>query len=214
MVYDLAKHKGQRSKLVRILIDKGIRDEKVLKAISRIPRHVFLDSSFEEFAYQDKPFPIGAGQTISQPYTVAFQTELLQLQKGEKVLEVGTGSGYQAAVLAEIGAKVYTIERQKELFDKTKVLLERLGYKINMKFGDGYQGMPSYAPYDKIIVTAGAPELPQELVKQLKVGGRMVIPLGEGSQKMKLILKNSETDIVIEDHGDFRFVPMLGNKNA
>jgi len=214
MKYDLPRHKGQRTKLVKVLIEKGIRDQAVLRAISKIPRHVFLDSSFEEFAYQDKPFPIGAGQTISQPYTVAFQTELLQVKSGEKVLEVGTGSGYQAAVLAEVGAKVYTIERQKELFDKTKVLMQRLGYKMNIKYGDGYLGMPSFAPYDKIIVTAGAPKVPQQLVNQLKVGGRMVIPLGEGSQKMKLLLKHSTSDISMEDYGDFRFVPMLGNKNV
>ncbi len=209
MKNDLLRHKGQRAKLLKVLINKGMCDERVLRVIGRIPRHVFLDSSFEEFAYRDKPFPIGAGQTISQPYTVAFQTELLELKPREKVLEIGTGSGYQTAVLAEMGAKVYSIEFQKELFDKTKLLMLRLGYSIHMKYGDGHQGIPAYASYDKIIVTAGTPRIPQQLINQLKVGGRMVIPLGSVFQKMKLILKNSETDMVVKDYGDFRFVPML-----
>ena len=211
---DFPRHKGQRNKLIKVLIDKGIRDEMVLRAINKVPRHLFIDSSFEDFAYQDKAFPIAAGQTISQPYTVAFQTMLLDLQKGEKVLEIGTGSGYQSAVLCEMSVKVFTIERQKDLFDITKVLMSKLGYKLSMKYGDGFAGLPSFAPFDKIIITAGAPVIPKELLKQLKVGGKMVIPLGEGNQKMKLITKKSSNDFQIKDYGDFRFVPMLGNKNA
>jgi protein-L-isoaspartate(D-aspartate) O-methyltransferase len=215
-LYDLHRHKGQRGKLLKVLIDKGIRDEQVLKAIGKIPRHLFIDSSFEDFAYQDKAFPIAAGQTISQPYTVAFQTTLLNIKKGEKILEIGTGSGYQAAVLCEMEAKVYTIERQKELFDITRPLMLKLGYNVNltMKYGDGFAGLPSFAPFDKVIVTAGAPNIPEELLRQMKVGGIMVIPLGTGNQKMKLITKKSESDFEVIDYGDFRFVPMLGKKNA
>lgn len=211
---DSHRHKGKRTQLVKELISKGIRDQSVLKAIGKIPRHLFINSSFEEFAYQDKPFPIAANQTISQPYTVAFQSQLLEVREGEKVLEIGTGSGYQYAVLLEMSAKVFSIERQKELFDQTKILLGKLGYLLNLKYGDGYQGLPTHAPFDKIIVTAGAPNIPKALVQQLKVGGRMVIPVGEGSQVMKLVVKTSETNYTIEDRGDFRFVPMLGNKNV
>lgn len=214
-IYDLHKHKGQRNKLIKVLIDKGVRDERVLRAIGKVPRHLFIDSSFETFAYQDKAFPIAAGQTISQPYTVAFQTNLLDIKKGEKILEIGTGSGYQAAVLCEMEAKVYSIERQKELFDITKPLMNKLGYtNLTMKFGDGFAGLPSFAPFDKIIITAGAPNIPEELLRQLKIGGIMVIPLGEGQQKMKLIYKKSATDFEIQDYGDFKFVPMLGDRNV
>ncbi len=213
MPIDQHRHKGQRNKLIRTLIQKGVRDEDVLKAIYKVPRHVFMDSSFEAFAYQDKAFPIAAGQTISQPYTVAFQTMLLQVEKGHKVLEIGTGSGYQAAVLCELGVKLFTIERQKELFDQTRVLMKKLKYNLQMKFGDGFAGVPSYAPFDRIIVTAGAPDIPPNLVKQLKIGGRMVIPVGDNTQQMKLVLRNSENEISVEDHGDFRFVPMLRNRN-
>lgn len=211
---DLARHRGMRNKLVRLLIDKGIRDKEVLKAIGAVPRHLFIDSSFEEFAYQDKAFPIAAGQTISQPYTVAFQSEKLALKSGQKVLEVGTGSGYQAAVLAQMGIKVYSIERQKELFDATKPLLSKLGYKLYMKYGDGYAGLPNHAPFDGIIVTAGAPEIPKALLEQLKPGGNLVIPVGREVQKMKVVKRKSETDFEVKDYGDFRFVPMLHDRNA
>lgn len=203
-----------RNKLVRLLIDKGIRDKFVLKAIGTVPRHLFIDSSFEEFAYQDKAFPIAAGQTISQPYTVAFQSEKLALSPGQKVLEVGTGSGYQAAVLVQMGMKVYSIERQKELFDQTKPLLQKLGYNLYQKFGDGYAGLPNHAPFDGIIVTAGAPEIPKALLLQLKIGARLVIPVGINTQRMKVVLKKSETDFEVQDYGDFRFVPMLHDKNV
>jgi len=203
-----------RNKLVRILIAKGIRDKSVLSAIGKVPRHLFIDSSFEDFAYQDKAFPIAAGQTISQPYTVAFQSEKLGVSPGMKVLEVGTGSGYQSAVLCEMGIKMYSIERQKELFDHTKPLLKGLGYQLYMKFGDGYAGLPNHAPFDGIIVTAGAPEIPKALLQQLKIGGKLVIPVGKEVQRMKVVSRKSERDFEIVDHGDFRFVPMLHDRNA
>lgn len=214
MLNDLPRHKGQRNKLVRELIAKGIRQPDVLKAIGKIPRHLFIDSSFENYAYQDKPFPIAAGQTISQPYTVAFQTELLQVSPGDKVLEIGTGSGYQACVLEEVGVKVYSIERQKELFDITRQNMKKFGYSFTMKYGDGFAGLPSFAPFDRIIVTAGAPNIPPKLVEQLKNGGRMVIPVGEGNQKMLLLTKDEDGVVEVSDYGDFRFVPMLGNRNV
>jgi len=211
---DTFRHKGLRNKLVETVAHKGITDKTVLEAIGNVPRHLFMDSGFIQFAYRDQAFPIGAGQTISQPYTVAFQSQLLQVNKHEKVLEVGTGSGYQAAVLLEMGAKVFTIERQHELYLKSRTLLTRLGYKPYFFFGDGYEGVPRYAPYDKIIVTAGAPEVPQKLVQQLKVGGRMVIPFGGTSgQTMLLIEKLSTTEIRQTEHGSFAFVPMLKGKN-
>lgn len=211
---DLARHRGKRNNLVKLLIDKGIRDRLVLKAIGNVPRHLFIDSSFEDFAYQDKAFPIAAGQTISQPFTVAFQSEKLALSPGQKVLEVGTGSGYQSAVLCEMGMKVYSIERQKELFDNTRPLLQKLDYKLFMKFGDGYAGLPNHAPFDGIVVTAGAPEIPKALLSQLKIGGRLVIPVGAPVQRMKVLHRKSESDFEIQDFGDFRFVPMLHNKNV
>ncbi|WP_421753162.1 protein-L-isoaspartate(D-aspartate) O-methyltransferase [Croceimicrobium sp.] len=210
---DLARHRGKRNNLVKLLIEKGIRDREVLKAIGKVPRHLFIDSSFEEFAYQDKAFPIAAGQTISQPYTVAFQSEKLALSPGQKVLEVGTGSGYQAAVLCEMGMKVFSIERQKELFNATRPLLQKLGYTLYTKYGDGYAGLPNHAPFDGIIVTAGAPEIPKALLHQLKVGGRLVIPVGTNVQKMKVLIRKTEKDFELQDHGDFRFVPMLHDKN-
>jgi protein-L-isoaspartate(D-aspartate) O-methyltransferase len=186
----------------------------VLRALQQVPRHLFLDSSFEDYAYQDKPFPIAANQTISQPYTVAFQTEMLDLQPGEKVLEVGTGSGYQAAVLLEMGVKVFTIERQHELFVLTRKLLGRLGYRPRMSFGDGYQGLPSFAPFNKIIVTAGAPYIPEALLEQLAVGGRMIIPVGDGEQDMILLTRVSQTEFKKKNLGKFKFVPLIKNKTS
>lgn len=211
---DTAKHQGLRNQLVKVLQLKGIVDKNILEAIKTIPRHLFLNSSFEDFAYQDKPFPIGAGQTISQPYTVAFQTELLQVKKEDKVLEIGTGSGYQTAVLCLLGAKVYSVERQNELFKKTSLLLPKLGIRPkHLVFGDGYKGLPNYAPFDSIIVTAGAPIIPQPLMAQLKIGGRLVIPVGEDIQVMTLLIRKSETQFEKHEFGDFRFVPLLEDKN-
>jgi protein-L-isoaspartate(D-aspartate) O-methyltransferase len=212
---DTYRHKGLRKKLVEEIRQKKIKDEAVLAALEKVPRHLFMDNAFLEFAYQDKAFPIGAGQTISQPFTVAFQSELLQVKKGEKILEIGTGSGYQTCVLLELGAKVYTIERQKTLYDRTRLFLPELGYGANVKFfyGDGYKGIPVYAPYDKAIVTAGAPYIPDELLIQLKVGGRLVIPVGAGDvQVMTLIVKTGENEYKKEEFGAFRFVPLLGEK--
>jgi protein-L-isoaspartate(D-aspartate) O-methyltransferase len=211
---DTPKHQGMRQKLVKGLQDKGITDKRVLEAIAKVPRHLFMDSGFIDFAYQDKAFPIAAEQTISQPYTVAFQTELLQLNEGEKVLEVGTGSGYQTAVLIALKAQVYSIERQQELFRKSKLFLPKLGYHAkSLVFGDGYKGIPEYAPFDKIIVTAGAPSIPKTLLGQLKIGGRMVIPVGEEIQTMMVILRKSETEFEKQEHGSFRFVPLLKDRN-
>ena len=211
---DTFRHKGLRQILVDELIGKGISNQSVLSMINEIPRHLFMDNAFVQFSYKDKAFPIGSGQTISQPYTVAFQTELLQLNPYEKVLEVGTGSGYQAAVLIGMEANVYTIERQKELFTKTKDFLPKLGYNCNFYYGDGYKGLDKFSPFDKIIITCGAPNIPEGLIKQLKVGGRMVAPIGNGDvQVMHLIDKLSETEIRTTTHGEFSFVPMLNNKN-
>ena len=210
---DTFRHKGLRQILVDKIKKKGISDESVLRMINEIPRHLFMDNAFVQFAYQDKPFPIGSGQTISQPYTVAFQTQLLELNPYEKVLEVGTGSGYQAAVLIGMEANVYTIERQKELFQKTKEFLPELGYNCNFYYGDGYKGLEQFAPFDKIIVTCGAPAIPEDLIQQLKIGGRMVAPIGKDNvQVMNLIEKTSETETKITTHGEFSFVPMLNDK--
>ncbi|MCB0401513.1 MAG: protein-L-isoaspartate(D-aspartate) O-methyltransferase [Flavobacteriales bacterium] len=212
---DTYRHKGLRKQLAEVVAQKGIRDLAVLSAIETIPRHLLIpDNALHKFAYQDKPFPIGSGQTISQPYTVAFQTELLELKERDKVLEIGTGSGYQTAVLLELGAKVFSIERQRALFDRTKVLLPQLGYtSAKLFFGDGYKGLPAFAPFDKIIVTAGAPYVPEDLLKQLKVGGILVIPVGEGdTQQMKRIFKVGEQQFEVEELGDFRFVPLLKDK--
>lgn len=212
---DTPKHQGRRVKLVELLREKGIKNEKVCEAIQKVPRHLFLDSSFEDYAYQDTAFPIAADQTISQPFTVAFQTELLEIVPGEKVLEVGTGSGYQAAVLLEMGAKVYTIERQHELFTITKKLFSKLGYRPKiMAFGDGYLGMPTYAPFSKIIVTAGAPYIPDALLAQLEVGGKMVIPVGDQEQEMILLTRISPTDFKRKNYGKFKFVPLIKHKNS
>ncbi|GAA4834283.1 protein-L-isoaspartate(D-aspartate) O-methyltransferase [Algivirga pacifica] len=208
---DSYKHKGKRNTLVRGIAQKGIQAENVLEAIRKIPRHFFMDSAFEEHAYQDKPFPIGEGQTISQPYTVAFQTELLQVQPGDKILEIGTGSGYQAAVLLELGAKLYTIETVRKLHLKAQKLLTSLGYKANFIFGDGSKGLTSAAPFDKIIVTAGAPHVPKALLQQLKVGGILVIPVGdERNQRMLKITKIDEKTLEEEDYGGFCFVKFKG----
>ena len=211
---DSFRHQGLRKQLVQHLASKGIKNIDVLIAINSIPRHQFLDTAFVNFAYQDKAFPIGSGQTISQPYTVAFQSQLLELNPYDKVLEVGTGSGYQAAVLTLLEADVYTIERQRDLFNKTKIFLPQLGYNCRFVYGDGYKGLPKFAPFDKIIITCGAPCIPEDLVAQLKVGGRMVAPIGKGDiQVMHLIEKLSETETRITTHGEFSFVPMLNDKN-
>jgi len=211
---DTFKHKGLRQQLVKVLIDKGIKDESVLQAIAKIPRHLFMDSSFLDHAYQDKAFPIAADQTISQPYTVAFQSELLQVKNEDKILEIGTGSGYQAAVLCELGAKVYSIERQQELFKKTSKFLPKLGYRPKkLIFGDGYKGLPEEAPFDSIIVTAGAPFVPKPLLSQLKIGGRLVIPVGDDVQVMTLIIRKGPKEFEKHEFGDFRFVPLLEDKN-
>lgn len=211
---DTLKHQGMRNKLAEVVAAKGISDKRVIDAIKKIPRHLFMDSSFEDHAYQDKAFPIGANQTISQPYTVAFQTELLEVTEGDKILEIGTGSGYQTAILLELGAVVYSIERQKELFKKTSLFLPKLGYRPKkMIFGDGYKGFPSEAPFDGIIVTAGAPFVPKPLLSQLKIGGKLVIPVGEKIQVMTLYTRTSEKEFEKEEFGEFRFVPLLEDRN-
>jgi protein-L-isoaspartate(D-aspartate) O-methyltransferase len=211
---DTYTHKGMRKRLVETLQEKGITNELVLKAINTIPRHLFMDSGFIDHAYVDKAFPIGAEQTISQPYTVARQTELLELKKGNKILEIGTGSGYQTAVLLEMGAVVFSIERQNELFKKTKLFLPKLGYRPKrLIFGDGYIGLEEEAPFDGIIVTAGAPFVPKPLLAQLKVGGRLVIPVGGEVQIMTVFTRTSATEFKKEEYGEFRFVPLLEDKN-
>lgn len=211
MQEDNYRHKGMRRSLVEELKNKGISDENVLNAINAVPRHVFLDSSFLDFAYQDKAFPIGSGQTISQPFTVAFQSSLLEIKKNMKVLEIGTGSGYQACVLAAMGAKVFSIERQRKLYTKTKAFLAEFPYRIKTFLGDGNKGLPTYGPFDRIIITAAAPEIPQALIDQLKVGGMMVIPLSENEscQTMLRLTKQEDGSLSREEYGDFRFVPML-----
>ena len=206
------KHKGLRKKLVNELKAKGIKDEEVLAAIDKVPRHFFFDKAFLAHAYEDKAFPIAAEQTISQPYTVAFQTSLLEVKKGEKVLEIGTGSGYQTCILTEMGAKVYSIERQKVLYSNAREFLPKINCNAKLFYGDGYKGLPAFAPFDKILVTAGAPDVPDELLKQLKIGGRLVIPVGTEVQTMTLIKKLSENEFDVTHHGKFRFVPLLGNK--
>jgi protein-L-isoaspartate(D-aspartate) O-methyltransferase len=211
---DTSKHQGLRNQLAKQLEEKGITDKRVLEAIKKIPRHLFLDSGFEDFAYQDKAFPIGAGQTISQPFTVAFQSQLLDVKKEDKILEIGTGSGYQTAVLCLLGAKVYSIERQNELFKITSALLPKLGIRPkHLSFGDGYKGLEVHAPFDSIIVTAGAPIIPKPLMAQLKIGGKLVIPLGEKEQVMTMLIRKNETQFEKHEFGDFKFVPMLENRN-
>ena len=213
---DSYRHKGLRKQLVDIIRKKGISDDRVLNAILHIPRHFFMDSGFDKIAYEDRAFPIAEGQTISQPYTVAYQTQLLEIKPQEKILEVGTGSAYQACVLAEMGGQVYTIERQKKLFDQNKSFLFLKKYpSIRFFFGDGYEGLPTFAPFDKIIVTAAAPAIPQKLVDQLKPGGRMVIPVGEGHvQRMLRLTKSEGGAVILEEYDSFSFVPMVEGKNT
>ena len=211
---DSYRHKGLRKKLIEDVRSKGIRNEAVLEAIGRVPRHLFMDSSFINFSYNDKAFPIAAGQTISQPYTVAFQTELLDVQRHLKILEVGTGSGYQTAVLLELGARVYTIERQRQLFLNSQKTLGPLNYKPIYFYGDGYEGLPSYAPFDRILVTAAANEIPQSLLDQLSIGGILVVPEGNQSgQKMIRVVREKKDHFQRSEHGQFSFVPLLRGKN-
>ena len=211
---DTFKHKGLRKQLVATLVSKGITNSAVLDAIGSIPRHLFMDSSFLDHAYQDKAFPIAANQTISQPYTVAFQSELLEVRPESKILEIGTGSGYQAAVLCVLGAHVYSIERQLELFKKTSKFLPKIGYVAKrLIFGDGYKGLPDEAPFDRIIVTAGAPFVPKPLLSQLKIGGRLVIPVGDVDQIMTLYIRKGIKEFEKHELGNFKFVPLLENKN-
>lgn len=213
-VQDLFRHKGQRRKLIDALEAKGITDQRVLSAMMKIPRHFFMDTAFENFAYQDKAFPIGSEQTISHPYTVAFQSQLLEVKPGEKILEIGTGSAYQTCVLVELGAKVFSIERHRSLHMKSKQLMEGLGFRAKLFFGDGYIGKAAYAPFDKIIITAAAPYVPEDLKTQLCVGGWMVIPHGEGeNQTMLKLTKISDTEFKTEEFGEFSFVPMLKDKS-
>lgn len=212
MLEDNYKQRGLRNKLVKILRNKGISDARVLDAVGKVPRHVFFDNALLEHAYQDKAFPIGEGQTISQPYTVAFQTEKLEIQSGDKVLEIGTGSGYQACILLELGAKVYTIEYNKKLYEKVKSFLPRLGYKPYFFFGDGSKGLPAKAPYDKIIVTAGAPVVPSALTEQLKEGGILVIPVGNRERQVMMKITKKNGALIQEEFDHFAFVPLLGKE--
>lgn len=215
-IEDTYRHKGLRKKLIDVLKGKGIHEEKVLEAINNIPRHFFLDSAFDEAAYEDKAFPIGEGQTISQPYTVAYQSQLLELKPFLKVLEIGTGSAYQAVVLAELGAQVYTIERQKKLFEQNKTFgFLKKYHSIKFFYGDGYEGLPTYGPFDRVIITAAAPEIPTKLIEQLKTGGMMVIPVGAGDvQQMRRITKLENGSLKEEVFENFSFVPMLVGKNS
>ena len=212
---DTYRQKGLRKRMIRNLKAKGIKDERILDAMWKIPRHFFLENAFDEWAYKDQAFRIDCEQTISQPYTVARQTDLLEVKKGDKILEVGTGSGYQACILSELGAEVYTIERIEELFRKTNQLLKKIGFKtVRQYLGDGYKGLPKLAPFDKIIVTVGALEMPEDLLAQLKVGGLMIIPLGaDGLQTMYRITKVSDLQYKRESFGEYRFVPMLKGIN-
>ena len=207
---DSFEAKGKRERLVAELRQKGITDEDVLTAINKVPRHLFMDAAFLNHAYVDKAFPISSGQTISQPFTVAFQTSLLKVKKRDKVLEIGTGSGYQAAILAEMGVKVYTIERYREIFLKAQKTLASMGYNIDAFYGDGYAGKPQYGPFDGIIITAAAPDVPPELLSQLKTGGKMVVPVGDSSsQVMTVVTRTGDESYEYTEHGAFAFVPML-----
>ncbi len=210
---DEYKHKGLRKRLVKILRDKGIQDENVLEAIGKIPRHFYFDNALVHHAYEDKAFPIGFGQTISQPFTVARQTELLEINKGDKILEIGTGSGYQACVLAEMGAEIYSIECVSELYERTIQMLKMLGYNVNCFLQDGSLGLPKYAPYKGIIVTAGAPKVPESLKKQLEIGGKLIIPVGaQQTQSMLRVVRKAENEFIEENHGSFAFVPLKGKE--
>lgn len=213
MIVDTFRHQGMRKRLVDELRSKGINNELVLQAIADVPRHLFMDNAFLEFAYQDKAFPIEAGQTISQPYTVAYQSQLLLLEKGMKVLEIGTGSGYQTSILYKMGAKVYSIERHKVLNNKAVTLLQELNYNVKLFYGDGFKGLPSFAPFDRILITCGARIVPPELVKQLVIGGIMVLPLGpENEQVMTTVIKKDADSYEMMSFDKFKFVPMLENK--
>ncbi|MBL7833384.1 MAG: protein-L-isoaspartate(D-aspartate) O-methyltransferase [Cyclobacteriaceae bacterium] len=212
MLEDNYKQRGLRNKLVKTLEKKGISDPNVLKAISKVPRHVFFETALLDHAYQDKAFPIGEGQTISQPYTVAFQTEKLEIKPGDKVLEIGTGSGYQACILLELGAKVYTIEYNKKLYDRTKAFLPKLGYSPYFFHGDGSKGLPAKAPYDKIIVTAGAPVVPKSLTDQLADNGILIIPVGNRDKQVMLRITRKKDQLITEEFENFAFVPLLGKE--
>ncbi len=212
MLEDNYKQRGLRNKLVKILEKKGISDPNVLKAIGKVPRHVFFETALLEHAYQDKAFPIGEGQTISQPYTVAFQSEKLEIKPGDKVLEIGTGSGYQACILLELGAKVYTIEYNQKLYERTKVTLPKLGYKPYFFLGDGSKGLPAKAPYDKIIVTAGAPVVPKSLTDQLADNGILIIPVGNRAKQLMLRITKKKNELITEEFDNFAFVPLLGKE--
>ena len=216
---DTYMHKGQRRKLLEELRDMGIRDERVLSAMDEVPRHFFMDSAFSQFAYSNKAFPIAAGQTISQPHTVAKQSELLEAQPGDSILEIGTGSGYQCAVLCALGFKVHSIERQKDLYDRTTPFLKRLGYRAHCYYGDGYKGKKAFAPFDGILVTCGAPHIPEALLGQLAIGGKLIIPLddasaGEGKQTMTEVCRVDEGTFTKQTHGTFAFVPMLAARSG
>lgn len=214
MINDSLQHRGMRQKLVDVIAEKGIDNQAVLAAIGNVPRHLFMESGFVKFAYRDQAFPIGAGQTISQPYTVARQSELLNVKHNDKILEVGTGSGYQAAVLLELGAQVFTIERQRELYIKVQQFLPSIGYHPRFFFGDGYKGLPTYGPFDGIIVTAGAPYVPEDLKMQLKIGARLVIPVGAGDHQTMLVVERiAENEFTEQQYGAFAFVPMLKGTN-
>ena len=212
MIEDNYKQRGLRNKLVKKIASKGITDQRVLEAVGKVPRHVFFDDALLGHAYEDKAFPIGEGQTISQPYTVAFQTEKLEIKPGDKVLEIGTGSGYQAAILMEMGAKVYTIEFNRKLYEKTKEFLPTLGYKPFFFFGDGSKGIPAKAPYDKILVTAGAPVIPTALIDQLNEGGILIIPVGDREKQKMVKIKKTKGKLVKEEFDYFAFVPLLGDQ--
>jgi len=212
MVEDTYKHRGLRNKLVKLLHEKGIKNQAVLAAIGKVPRHVFFETAFFEHAYQDKAFPIGEGQTISQPFTVAFQSEKLEVKPGDKILEIGTGSGYQACVLLELGAKVYTIEYNRVLFERTQKFLPQLGYKPYFFHGDGSKGLPAKAPFDKIIVTAGAPIVPTALTEQLRDGGILVIPVGDREKQLMLCIRKKDGKLTKEEYKNFAFVPLLGEQ--
>jgi protein-L-isoaspartate(D-aspartate) O-methyltransferase len=212
---DNYRHKGLRKKLVQEIASMGISDARVLDAMNNVPRHYFLSSAFLQFAYENKAFQIGAGQTISQPYTVAFQSQLLRAEPGMKVLEVGTGSGYQTSVLCEMGLKVYSIERQKLLHQNARALLQRMGYRANLTFGDGYKGLPSFAPFDRILITCAVPRIPEDLLMQLKPGGLMVLPFGEGEVQEMMVVEETESgEFIRHTHGSFSFVPMLEKRNS